>query len=517
MISKGLEINEEFRKALDLMENTSKNVFITGKAGTGKSTLLNYFKNMTKKNVIVLAPTGVAAVNIGGQTIHSFFGFKPDITVDKIKNLKSKKIKIYKELDAIIIDEISMVRADLLDCIDTFLRKYGKIKDVPFGGIQMIFFGDLYQLPPVVLKHEKNIFNVHYKSPYFFEAKVFKDFEMEFIELEKIYRQKDEKFIEILNTIRSNTINEKQIEVLNSLAKKDFKKDNKLVINLTTINKKAEDINNKYLKDLKNPIKTYIATITGNFDKSYFPAEAELKIATGAQVMLLNNDSKGRWINGTMGRVVKIINSKKYNCDIICVELKDGIIAEVTPYTWEIFEYKYNEEKKIIETETTGTFTQYPIRLAWAITIHKSQGKTFDNVIIDFSNGTFAHGQAYVAFSRCTSLDGIFLERPFKKADIIMDKKIVNFLTNYQYKLSEKNIPKDKKVEIIKNAIKNKNKIEIVYLKKNDEKTRRIIIPVETGMMEYIGKRFYGLKAYCYQKKQELIFRIDRILEIKVL
>ncbi|MCX8093101.1 MAG: AAA family ATPase [Candidatus Goldbacteria bacterium] len=517
MISKGLEINEQFQKALEIMENTSKNIFITGKAGTGKSTLLNYFKNVTKKKIVVLAPTGVAAVNIGGQTIHSFFGFKPDITVDKIKNLKSKKIKIYKELDAIIIDEISMVRADLLDCIDIFLRKYGKSKNAPFGGIQMIFFGDLYQLPPVVLKHEKEIFSVHYKSPYFFEAKVFKDFEMEFVELEKIYRQKDEKFIEILNAIRNNTINEKQIEVLNSLTKKDFKKDDKLVIYLTTINKKAEDINNKYLNELKNPIKIYMAEITGNFDKSYFPAEAELKIATGAQVMLLNNDSKGRWINGTMGRVVKIKKSKKNNYDIIFVELQNGLVAEVAPYTWEIFEYRYNKDKKIIETETTGTFTQYPIRLAWAITIHKSQGKTFDNVIIDFSRGTFAHGQAYVALSRCTTLEGIILERPFKKSDIIMDWKIVNFLTNYQYKLSEKNIPIDKKVEIIKDAIKNKNKIEIVYLKKSDEKTRRVIIPVEIGMLEYIGKRFYGLRAYCYHKREERSFRIDRILEIKVL
>jgi len=340
---------------------------------------------------------------------------------------------------------------------------------------------------------------------------------MEFIELEKIYRQKDEKFIEILNAIRNNTINEKQISFLNSRVNAETKGSDDFKIYLTTINKKADDINNVYLRDINSDVKTYQAEIQGNFDKSYFPAEAALNIAAGAQVMLLNNDSSGRWINGTVGKISKIKKSKKYNVDIIYVKLSDDSLVEVMPYTWEIFEYKYNEEKKMIETKTAGTFTQYPVKLAWAITIHKSQGKTFNNVVIDFSRGTFAHGQAYVALSRCTSLDGIVLERPFRKSDIIMDWKIIKFLTEYQYKLSEKNISIQDKTKMIENAIENGRKIEIVYLKRTDEKSKRIIKPVEIGKMTYMEKSFLGLKAYCMKRKEERVFRVDRILEINVL
>jgi hypothetical protein len=218
-----------------------------------------------------------------------------------------------------------------------------------------------------------------------------------------------------------------------------------------------------------------------------------------------------------MGKISKIKKSKKYNCDMIYVELQDNGIVEVLPYTWEIFKYEYDEDQKTIDTETVGTFTQYPLKLAWAITIHKSQGKTFNNVIIDFSRGTFAHGQAYVALSRCTSLEGIALERPLKKTDIIMDWRIVKFLTDYQYKLSEKNMSIDNKIELIKNAIKNKNKIEIIYLKKTDEKTNRIIVPIKVGEMEYAGKKFTGLLGYCMKREEERIFRVDRILQINVL
>ncbi len=508
-----IEFNEQFKKAIDLLENTGKHVFITGKAGTGKSTLLNYFRQTTKKNIVVLAPTGAAAINVNGATIHSFFYFKPDITVEKVKKLSQKASKIYKKLDAIVIDEISMVRADLLDCINAFLKLNGKNKKLPFSGIQMIFIGDLYQLPPVVTSSEKEIFNNFYKSPYFFDSKVFNEIEMEFIELEKIYRQKDENFINILNSIRNNTIAEEQIKILNSRVNAKLKNKG-LKVYLTTINKKAEQINFVCLKKLNQKIYEYTAEITGDFEKSSYPTDEKLYLCINSQVMLLYNHPSGLFINGTIGQIVDI-KHQNYEPDIIYIKLKNGFIVEIIPYIWELFKYEYNEELNRIETKVTGKFIQYPIKLAWAITIHKSQGKTFDECIIDLGKGTFAHGQTYVALSRCTSLEGISLKRPFQKTDIIMDHRIVKFLTSFQYKLSEKKLSLKDKIAIIEQAICKKSYLEITYLKNNDEKTRRIIKPLQIGEMSYLNKNFIGLKAFCQKRNEERTFRVDRILEIK--
>lgn len=508
-----IEINEQFKKALDIMENTSKHIFITGKAGTGKSTLLNYFRQITKKKIVILAPTGVSALNVKGQTIHSFFKFKPDITIDKVRKTKGKKAKIFKELDAIVIDEISMVRADLLDCIDHALRLNREREFLPFGGVQMIFIGDLYQLPPVVRRQEEEIFKKGiYQSPYFFHSKVFQEIEIEFVELEKIYRQSDELFISILNSVRNNTLNDEELRILNTCVGKRFSPDLPLIV-LTTTNQRAEKINNQQLQSLNKKIHSYYADIQGEFDLSYFPTEEELKIAEGAQVMLLNNDPLGRWVNGTLAEIVRIIENKK-EPDIIVIKLADGSKEEVYPYTWEVFEFKYEEETDLIETEVMGSFTQYPLKLAWAVTIHKSQGLTFPRVVIDLSCGTFAPGQAYVALSRCTSLEGISLSRPFKKGHVFNDPEIVKFLTSYQYRKAEKEFPLDLKLSLIKKAIRENKKLEIIYLKPNGDKTKRTVLPYEVKKTEFRGKSFLGLYAYCNSRCEDRLFRLDRILEI---
>lgn len=512
-----VELNEQFKKAIDVMENTPNSVFITGKAGTGKSTLLSYFRDITKKKVIVLAPTGVAALNVKGATIHSFFGFKPDITQQKIKKLSVKKKRIFKEIEAIIIDEVSMVRADLLDCVDKHLRLNAKRADKPFGGTQMIFIGDLYQLPPVVTSREKEIFRSGYRSQYFFDAQVFEGFAMEFIELEKIYRQKDEAFIGLLNAIRNNSITEEGLSILNKRVGINLDTKDKLgyTLHLTVTNKMASEINNRCLDTLKSKVFTYSADIYGDFKESSYPTESLLQLGIGAQIMLLNNDATGRWVNGSIGKVTDIRHNKQKGEDSVFVRLSDGNIEEVFPFTWDIFHFSFNEGTGQIDSETVGSFTQYPLRLAWAVTIHKSQGKTFDKVIIDLGNGAFAHGQTYVALSRCVSFEGISLARPIKKSDVLMDWRIVKFLTNHQYRISERDMPFDEKINVIKEAIENDSCLEILYLKSSDEKSRRIIKPYSVGERIYQNKPFVGVKAHCLKHGEQRVFRVDRILEMK--
>ncbi len=512
-----IELNEQFKRAIDLMENTDRNIFITGKAGTGKSTLLNYFRSITKKKLAVLAPTGVSALNVGGETIHSFFGFKPNITIQNINRLSPKKRKLYEELDTIVIDEISMVRSDLLDCVDYFLRLNGREEGEPFGGIQMIFIGDLYQLPPVVTSKEKRFFTERYKSQYFFDADVFKEVSLEFIELEKVYRQKDERFIRLLNEIRNNTIKEESLALLNSRVGLEPPPDSDYTVYLTPLNETADKINREKLGKLRGKLYTWEAYIEGEFEEGSYPVDLVLQIKKGAQVMMLNNDSKGRWVNGSIGKVIGIRSSKGIEDDVIEVQFPDGNIEDIFPYTWEIFHYRYNEKTQMIETEEIGSFTQYPMKLAWAVTIHKSQGKTFDKVIIDLARGIFAPGQVYVALSRCTSFEGIFLKKPIKKSHILLDRRIVEFLTKFQYQLSEERTPLEEKINIIKKAIEEDANLSITYLKPNDEKSRRIIKPLEIGEFSYNGKKFLGVASYCYNRKENRTFRIDRILELKIL
>ena len=512
-----IEINAQFRKALDILNNTSKNVFITGKAGTGKSTLLKYFREHTHKNIVVLAPTGVAALNVGGETIHSFCRFRPDITPDAVKKIKGRSAAVYKELDAIVIDEVSMVRADLLDCVDAFLRLNGPSGLSPFGGLQMIFIGDLYQLSPVVSRDERGLFASHYAGPYFFNARVMEEFPLELVELEKIYRQKDAGFIGILNAIRNNSATGRDLAALNKRvgASPVHGGGDGCTVHLLSTNNAAYEINSGRLNALDGREHAYRARVEGEFSKGSYPADEELLVKIGAQVMLLNNDPGGRWVNGSMGAIEDIKCEPGSGGETIMVRLSDGGLREVRPHSWELFHFNYDHEAGKVVSETAGIFRQYPLKLAWAITIHKSQGKTFERAVIDPGRGMFAHGQAYVALSRCVSMEGISLARPLRRSDILMDRRVVRFLTSHQYKLSGRTLPLAEKMLLINSAIKGGKNLELTYLKASDEKSRRIVKPVSVGNRTYMDTEFLGLDCFCFERKGRRVFRVDRILELR--
>jgi ATP-dependent DNA helicase PIF1 len=512
----GLDFNPQFKKAIEFMEGYRQNLFITGRAGTGKSTLLNYFTKTTLKRHVVLAPTGVAAINVGGQTIHSFFNFGPDVTLKSIKKLKSGSNRdIYKKIDTIIIDEISMVRADLLDCVEKFLRLNGPDDQKPFGGVQMVFIGDLYQLPPVVTSAEKDIFRMHYQTPYFFSALSFKSMDMEFIELEKVYRQHDDEFIRLLNAIRNRSVTEEDLAIINRRLDTGFEPPKgEFYIQLTSTNDMADGINETEMKRLPGKTFKFKAETDGDFGKEYMPTARELKLKKGAQIMMLNNDQLGRWVNGTIGVMTGTTKDDDGNI-LIRARLDMGEDVFISPFTWSI--YRFYVEKNQLASEVVGTFTQYPIRLAFAVTIHKSQGKTFSRVIIDLGRGTFAHGQLYVALSRCVSLEGIVLKKPVKKGHILLDWAVMKFMTGHQYKLAEKKQPATDKLAMIKNAIRDKRKIEILYLKAKDEKSRRTLKPLDVRQMQFNGHEFTGLEAFCMIRGDIRVFNVDRILEIKAL
>jgi len=420
------KLSEDFKYALDLLEKSNKNLFITGRAGTGKSTLLQLFRKTTRKKVVVLAPTGVAALNVKGQTIHSFFGFPPRPDFQNHIS-KRRNRRLYLKMEVLIIDEISMVRADMIDGMDKFLR-INRDRNIPFGGVQVIFFGDLFQLPPVVATQEERvIFSTLYPSPYFFSAEVFEDdnFEMEMLELNKIYRQEERHFIRLLDAVRTNRMDYDDLEDFNERHVPDFEMED-YYITLSSRNSIVNQINERQLRLLDNEQYTYNARITGSFEPRLFPTEADLKLKNGAQVMFIKNDPEKRFVNGTIGKIVKLDD------DLIKVKIEDmpgsNTTIEVNKMDWEVVKYKNTViDKEDIETEVVGTFSQYPLKLAWAITIHKSQGKTFDKVVIDLGKGAFAHGQTYVALSRCRTLQGIVLKQPLRPRDIMVDEMVVEF------------------------------------------------------------------------------------------
>jgi energy-coupling factor transporter ATP-binding protein EcfA2 len=505
-----IDFNPEFRKALEIMEDTGRHLLLTGKAGTGKSTLLNYFREHTGKNAAILAPTGVAALNIEGQTIHSFFRFKPDVTWDNVRKLKDAGL--YRRLDAVVIDEISMVRADLLDCVDRFLRLNGREQGEPFGGLQLIMIGDLYQIPPVVTWADRQALAVKYPSPHFFSASVFAGLSYDYVELEKVYRQKDAAFVELLNAIRNNTVSPEQLETLNRRTDSLYEPPGKeMCVTLTPTNAAADAINEARLARLPGAERRYEGVIRGTMENSALPAPLQLPLKPGAQVMMVSNDAQGRWVNGTMGRLSKIRRGKEED-NVLEVVLRGSGTAEVLPHKWEMFRFSYNSAEKRLDTEVTGTYTQYPLRLAWAVTIHKSQGKTLDRVIIDLGRGAFTGGQTYVALSRCSSFEGLILRRPLRKRDIMVDWRIVKFLTSLKYGRAHADQSVEAKLELIREAIRAKRSIAITYLKATDVASKRVVTPLHVGELEYDGRPFLGLRAYCHLRREERVFRVDRIL-----
>lgn len=432
--STDLELNEDFLRAFKLIDEGSSHVVIKGRAGTGKSTFLNYCRRNLRKNLVVLAPTGAAAVNVGGQTIHSFFNFKPNITLKGVSGVspRTELVNVYPRLEVIIIDEVSMVRADLLDCVDAFLRQYGPDKAKHFGGVRMVLIGDLYQLPPVVTSSDEALFRGQYRSPYFFDARVFEHIAIEIVEFEKNYRQKDRQFQGLLEAIRNNAVMDEHLALLNTRYDPSFDPPEvEHWVYLTSTNKIADDINQERLRALKEDLFSHEGKKRGNFEKLTLPTHEVLDLKVGAQVIMLNNDREGKWVNGTIGRIKDIYNAG-FNAVAVQVSLEDGRTIEVEPYTWEMSEFFYNEIKGGIDSRVTGSFKQFPMKLAWAITIHKSQGKTFDKIVIDVGGGAFCHGQIYVALSRCTTLEGIVLKSKITAKDLYLDEHILRFLDQHK-------------------------------------------------------------------------------------
>ncbi len=428
--------NKEFQDALQLITHTRQSVFLTGKAGTGKSTFLKYICNHTKKKYVVLAPTGIAAINAGGVTLHSFFKlpFRPMLPDDPDLSLSHGRIfeffkypkekrKIIAEVDLIIIDEISMVRADIIDCVDRILRVYSGNMRLPFGGKQLLFVGDVFQLEPVVPSDQKEILSLFYASPFFFSARVFKDINLVPIELQKVYRQTDSVFINILDRIRNNAARKQELDTLNGRYFPSFELQNEdMYITLATRRDQVDFINEKKLAELPGEEYVSVGKIEGDFPESSLPTQLNLSIKEQAQVIFIDNDYERRWVNGTIGMVSGIDENGN-----VYVLLESGVEHLVEPTSWRNYKYKYNEKEKRIEEEIVGTFEQLPIRLAWAITVHKSQGLTFSRVVVDLTGGVFAGGQTYVALSRCTSLEGLVLKSKISSRDIFIRKEIVEF------------------------------------------------------------------------------------------
>lgn len=420
--------NEEFKQTFKILEENNNHFFITGKAGTGKSTFLKYFMKKTNKKAVVLAPTGLSALNVEGQTIHSFFKFPPRVI--ESKHVKSVDNNLYKELDALIIDEVSMVRADLMDGVDKFMRRNGKNRNEPFGGVQLILFGDLFQLPPVINKNSRAL-NYRYETPYFFSANALNKTSIQVIKLENVYRQKDEYFINLLDKIRKGEVDERVLCEINSRVNKNFKNEDDDYVTLTPTNKTANRINIKKLNQLPTRVKFYKAELQGSFNRDKkLPVRQELLLKKGAKVIFVRNDPNKQWVNGSLGRVHRL------EPDLITVKLTTGDYVGVQRMTWDKIKYVYDEELDKIMSETIGRMTQFPLKLAWALTIHKSQGQTFNKVFIDLSTRAFTHGQTYVALSRCTSLNGIVLRTPVQPRDVIVDQAVKEFLETKQETLN---------------------------------------------------------------------------------
>jgi hypothetical protein len=414
-----IKLSNEQIALFDLLENTNRNIFITGKAGTGKSLLLQYFKEHSHKKIVVCAPTGVAAMNVGGQTIHSLFKIRPGLLGKATSAVDYQTAELLKHIDTVVIDEISMVRADLMDEVDNVLRKSRKV-DFPFGGVQTVMFGDLYQLPPIVNDAELHkYFSNNLGGYFFFNAHVWNKTELDIYELRKVFRQTDSGFINLLNAVRVGDVEQEVLRELNKRANIQIPREG--VVILAATNKVIGEINHGRLAELKTKEFQYRALVVGDINESEFPTDQTLRLKKGAQVMLLRNDKQKRWVNGTLGLVQSL--SK----DEVRVRV-DGFTYSIPTTTWGKIRYYYDPETGEVEEKPVSSFTQFPLRLAWAVTIHKSQGQTYKSCAINLGDGAFAYGQTYVALSRCVSIDGLYLMSQIQKSDISVAPQVASFM-----------------------------------------------------------------------------------------
>lgn len=417
-----VEGSADFERAFAVIESRSPFVFITGKAGTGKSTFIQALRTMTSRRLAVVAPTGVAALNAGGQTIHSFFRLRPGpVNLDDIRRLTHRKL--YQKLDLLLVDEISMVRADLLDAMEKFLRLNGPDKDLPFGGVQIVAVGDLCQLPPVVAAPEEGrLFSEWYETEYFYSAHCLGNCPIETVELTKIYRQNDAAFLTLLNRIRDGEDLEETVDRLNRACLRPD--DGEEAVTLACTNVVADRINERHLRALPGDEMSFEGRVDGNFDLSRnLPAPFNLRLKVGAQIMFTRNDTFHRWVNGDVGRVVELRQDRV----LVTLPGRDEAILDVEPTTWESVRYTYDDKEGKVLADVVGSYHQIPLIPAWAITIHKSQGKTLSRAVIDVGSGAFAHGQIYVALSRCRSLATVRFAKPLRVSDVLFDERVREF------------------------------------------------------------------------------------------